>query len=210
MAKACRIRINRFRKLLAWLTKAGILIAEPREHQTTKYTVAHGRQMIMPMIIDDLKLTPAQNAVAQIMLRYGIISIRQAAKLAHTSKNSASRTAKLLEEKEVVNVRRIQGCTSEYKFCRKVLKFFKGTVPKRPRGLSPKRPALRNFGGRLSQLRTERAIQQAKMRDEERRKAWKKENPKKAAILKEINDIGKATGNFARAFLDNCHRLKNA
>ena len=40
MAKACRIRVNRFRKLLAWLNKAGILIAEHREHQTTKYTVA--------------------------------------------------------------------------------------------------------------------------------------------------------------------------
>ena len=39
--------------------------------------------MIMPMIIDDLKLTPTQNAVTRIMLRYGIISIRQAAKLAH-------------------------------------------------------------------------------------------------------------------------------
>ncbi len=50
MAKACRIRIHRFRKLLAWLTKAGILIAEHREHQTTKYTVAPGRQMIMPAV----------------------------------------------------------------------------------------------------------------------------------------------------------------
>ncbi len=210
MAKACRIRVNRFRRLLAWLTKAGILIAEYREHQTTKYTVAHGRQMIMPMVIDDLKLTPAQNAVARIMLRYGIISIRQAAKLANASKNTASRTAKLLEEKEVINVRRIQGCTSEYKFCRKVLKFFGRTVPKRPGGLSPKRPAIRNFGGRLSQLRTQIAIQQAKMRDEQRRKEREKENPKQAAILKEINDIGKATGNFLQAFLDNCHRLKDA
>ena len=131
MARACRIRISRFRKLLAWLTKAGILIAEYRENRTAKYTVAPGRQMIMPMIIDDLKLTPTQNAVARIMLRYGIISIRQAARLANTSKNTASRTAKLLEEKKVVNVRRIQGCTSEYKFCRKVLKLFGRTVPKK-------------------------------------------------------------------------------
>lgn len=210
MAKACRIRINRFRKLIHWLTKAGILIAEHREHRSTKYTVAPGRQMIMPMIIDDLKLTPAQNAVARILLRYGIISIRQAAKFAHASKNTASRTIKLLEEKQVVKIRRIQGCTSEYKFCRKVLKFFGRTVPKRPGGLSPKRPSLRNSGRRLSELRTERAIQQAKERAEERREAWKKANPKEAAILKEINEIGKATGNFFQAWKDNCHRLKTA
>ncbi len=101
MAKACRIRINRFRKLLDWLTKAGILIAEYREHQPNKYTVAHGRQMIMPMIIDDLKLTPAQNAVARIMLRYGIISIRQAAKLANASKNTASRPSRSLKRKRL-------------------------------------------------------------------------------------------------------------
>ena len=162
------------------------------------------------MIIDDLKLTPAQNAVAQIMLRYGIISIRQAARMANASKNTASRTAKLLEEKEVVTVRRIQGCTSEYKFCRKVLKLFGRTVPKRARGLSPKRPALKNVGRRLSQIRAERTLRQAKIRHEKEREAWKKANPKKAAILKEINDIGKATGNYAKAFLDNCHRLKNA
>ena len=137
MAKACRIRISRFRKLIAWLTKARILIAEHRENRTAKYTVAPGRQMIMPMIIDDLKLTPTQNAVARIMLRYGIISIRQAAKLANASKNTASRTAKLLEEKKVATVRRIQGCTNEYKFCQKVIKCFGRTVPKRPRGLSP-------------------------------------------------------------------------
>ena len=136
------------------------------------------------MIIDDLKLTPAQNAVARIMLRYGIISIRQAAKIANASPRTADRTVKILEEKEVVTVRRIQGCTSEYKFCRKVLKLFGRTVPKRPRGLSQKRPALRNSGRRLSQLRTERAIQQAKIRDEERRKAWEKANPKETAILK--------------------------
>ncbi len=210
MAKACRIRISRFRKLLDWLTKAGILIAEYREHQPNKYTVAHGRQMIMPMIIDDLKLTPAQNAVARIMLRYGIISIRQAAKLANTSKNTASRTARLLEEKEVVKVRRFQGFTNEYKFCRKVLKLFGRTVPKRPRGLSPKRHPLRNVGRKLSQIRAERAKRQAQERDKERRKAWEKANPKQAAILKEINDIGKATGNYFKAFLDNCHRLKNA
>ncbi len=210
MAKACRIRIHRFRKLLSWLTKAGILIAEYREHQPNKYTVAPGRQMIIPMIIDDLKLTPAQNAVARIMLRYGIISIRQAAELANASKNTVSRTAKLLEEKQVVTVRRIQGCTSEYKFCRKVLKFFGRTVPKRPRGLSPKRPALRNFGGRLSQLRTERAKRQAQQRDLEQREAWKKAHPREAAILEEIKAIGRATGNYAKAFLDNCHRLKTA
>ena len=210
MAKACRIRTNRLRKLLAWLTKAGILIAEYREHQPNKYTVAPGRQMIMPMIIDDLKLTPTQNAVARIMLRYGIISIRQAAKLANASKNTASRTAKILEEKEVVTVRRIEGCTSEYKFCRKVLKFFGRTVPKRPGGLSPKRPALRNFGGRLSQLRQQRALRQAKERDKREREAWKKANPKQAAILKEIKELGKATGNHFQAFLDNCHRLKTA
>ena len=131
MAKACRIRVNRFRKLLAWLTKAGILIAENREYQTTKYTVAPGRQMIMPMIIDDLKLTPAQNAVARIMLRYGIISIRQAAKLANASARTAARTVKILEEKQVVNVRRIQGVTNEYQFCKKVLKILKRTVDKR-------------------------------------------------------------------------------
>ena len=83
------------------------------------------------MIIDDLKLTPAQNAIARIMLRYGIISIRQAAKLANASKNTASRTAKLLEEKEVVTVRRFQGFANEYKFCRKVLKLFGRTVPKK-------------------------------------------------------------------------------
>ena len=162
------------------------------------------------MIIDDLKLTPTQNAVARIMLRYGIISIRQAAKLAGASKNTASRTAKLLEKKEVVKIRRIEGCTSEYKFCRKVLKFFGRTIAKRPGGPMPKRPAIRNFDGRLSQIRAEKAKRQALERDLERRKAWEKANPKKAAILKEINDIGKATGNFARAFLDNCHRLNTA
>ena len=210
MAKACRIRIKRFRKLLAWLTKAGILIARPRENQSTKYTVAPGRQMIMPMIIDDLKLTPAQNAVARIMLRYGIISIRQTAKLAHASKNTASRTAKLLEEKQVVTVRRIQGCANEYKFCRKVLKLFGKTVAKRPGGLLPKGHPLRNSGRRLSQLRTERAIRQAEIRDQERRIAWEKANPKQAAILKEIHEIGKATGNFFKAWNDNCHRLITA
>ncbi len=210
MAKACRIRIHRFRKLLAWLTKAGILIAEYREHQPNKYTVAPGRQMIMPVVIDDLKLTPTQNAVARIMLRYGIISIRQAAELANASKNTVSRTAKLLEEKQVVTIRRIQGCTSEYKFCRKVLKLFGRTVPKRPGGLSPKRPSLKNVGRKLSQIRAERAKRQAQQRDLEQREAWKKANPREAAILEEIRKIGKATGNYARAFLDNCHRLKTA
>ena len=210
MAKACRIRISRLRKLLTWLTKAGILIAEYRQHQPNKYTVAPGRQMIMPMIIDDLKLTPTQNAVARIMLRYGIISIRQAARLANASARTAARTVKLLEEKEVVTVRRIEGCTNEYQFCRKVLKFLKRTVAKRTRPLLTKRPALRNFRGKLSQLRTERALKQAKERDERERKAWEKANPKQAAILKEIKEIGKATGNFARAFLDNCDRLKTA
>ena len=210
MARACRIRISRTRKLLAWLTKAGILIAENREHRTTKYTVAPGRQMIMPMIIDDLKLTPTQNAVARIMLRYGIISIRQAAKLANTSKNTASRTAKILEQKEVVKIRRIEGCTSEYKFCRKVLKFFKGTVPKRPGGLLTKRPALRNFEGRLSQIRAEKAKRQAHERDLERRKAWEKANPKEAAITKAILEQGKATGNYFKAFFDHYGRPKTA
>lgn len=208
MAKACRIRINRFRKLLSWLTKAGILIAEYREHQPNKYTVAPGRQMIMPMIIDDLKLTPSQNAVARIMLRYGIISIRQAAKLAHTSARTASRTAKLLEEKEVVNVRRIQGYTNEYQFCRKVLKFLKRTVAKKTRGLLPKGHPLRNFRGRLSQLRTHRAIHQAQKRAQERRIAWEKANPKLAAIQKAINEQGKATGNYFQAFKDHFELLK--
>ncbi len=156
MAKACRIRINRFRKLLDWLTKAGILIAEYREHQPNKYTVAHGRQMIMPMIIDDLKLTPAQNAVARIMLRYGIISIRQAAKLANASKNTASRTARLLEEKEVVKVRRFQGFTNEYKFCRKVLKLFGRTVPKTT-GLKERRKKAFSNQNRKSQTTSPRA-----------------------------------------------------
>ena len=210
MAKACRIRINRFRKLLAWLTKAGILIAEYREHRSTKYTVAPGRQMIMPMIIDDLKLTPTQNAVARIILRYGIISIRQTAELANASARTAARTAKLLEEKQIVTVRRIQGFTNEYKFCHKVLKFLKRTVAKRPGGLLPKRHPLRNFRGRLSQLRTERAKRQAQQRDLEQREAWKKANPREAAILEEIKAIGRATGNYAKAFLDNCHRLKTA
>lgn len=162
------------------------------------------------MIIDDLKLTPAQNAVARIMLRYGIISIRQAAKLANASARTAARTVKILEEKEVVKVRRFQGFTNEYQFCKKVLKILKRTVAKRPRGLLPKRHPLRNVGIKLSQLRTERAKRQALQRDKERRKAWEKANPKQAAILKEINDIGKATGNYFKAFLDNCHRLNNA
>ena len=48
------------------------------------------------------------------------------------------------------------------------------------------------------------------MHDEERRKAWEKANPKETAILKEINQIGKATGNFFKAWTDNCHRLKTA
>ena len=210
MAKACRIRISRFRRLLAWLTKAGIVIAEYREHQPNKYTVAPGRQMIMPMIIDDLKLTPAQNAVARIMLRYGIISIRQAARMAHASPRTAARTVKILEEKEVVKVKRFQGVTNEYQFCKKVLKLLKRTVAKRPRGLLPKGHRLRNYRGKLSLLRNQIAIQQAKMRDEERRKEREKANPKEAAILKEINDIGKATGNYFKAFWDNWPRLKDA
>ena len=86
--------------------------------------------MIMPMIIDDLKLTPSQNTVARIMLRYGIISIRQAAKLANASARTAARTVKILEEKQVVNVRRIQGFANEYQFCKKVLKILKRTVAK--------------------------------------------------------------------------------
>ena len=85
----------------------------------------------MPIVIDELKLTPAQNAVARIMLRYGIISIRQAARLANASARTAARTVKLLEAKEVVKVRRIQGFTNEYQFCRKVLKLLKRTVAKR-------------------------------------------------------------------------------
>lgn len=210
MAKACRIRIGRFRKLLAWLTKAGILIAENREHQTTKYTVAPGRQMIMPMIIDDLKLTPTQNAIARIMLRYGIISIRQAAKLANTSPRTAARTVKLLEQKEVVKIRRIQGCTSEYKFCRKVLKFFGRTVDKRPGGPMPKRPAIRNFGGRLSQIRAEKALRLAHERDKERRKAYEEAHPEHAAITKAILEQGKATGNYFKAFWDHYGRPKTA
>ncbi len=210
MAKACRIRIHRFRKLLSWLTKAGILIAEYREHQPNKYTVAPGRQMIMPVVIDDLKLTPTQNAVARIMLRYGIISIRQTAELANASARTAARTAKLLEEKQVVTIRRIQGFTSEYKFCHKVLKFLKRTVAKRPGGLSPKRPSLKNVGRKLSQIRAERAKRQALQHDLEQREARKKANPKLAAILEEINQIGKATGSYAKVFADNCHRLKTA
>ena len=162
------------------------------------------------MIIDDLKLTPTQNAVARIMLRYGIISIRQAAKLAHASKNTASRTAKLLEEKEVVKIRRIEGCTSEYKFCRKVLKLFGRTVPKRPGGLSPKRPALRNSGRRLSQIKTQKAISLAQKRDEERRKAYKEANPEQAAITEAILEQGKATGNYFKAFWDHYGRPKTA
>ena len=129
---------------------------------------------------------------------------------ASASKNTASRTAKLLEEKQVVTVRRIEGCTNEYQFCRKVLKFLKRTVAKRTRPLLPKRPALRNFRGKLSQLRTKRALKRAKERDERERKAWEKANPKQAAILKEIKELGKATGNHFQAFLDNCHRLKTA
>lgn len=115
MAKACRIRINRFRKLLAWLTKAGILIARHRENQSAKYTVAPGRQMIMPMIIDDLKLTPAQNAVARIMLRYGIISIRQAAKLAHTSARTAARNVLDISQKKTpLHLRLV--CVDDWRF----------------------------------------------------------------------------------------------
>ena len=144
------------------------------------------------------------------MLRYGIISIRQAARMANASPRTAARTVKILEEKEVVKVKRFQGFANEYQFCKKVLKLLKRTVAKRPRGLLPKGHRLRNYRGKLSLLRNQMAIQQAKIRDEQQRKAWEMANPKQAAILKEINDIGKATGNFARAFLDNCHRLKDA
>ena len=54
------------------------------------------------------------------------------------------------------------------------------------------------------------AIQQAKIRDEQRRKAWEMANPKQAAIQKEIYEIGKATGNHLKAWIDNAHRLKTA
>ncbi len=62
------------------------------------------------------------------MFRYGIISFRQAAKLANASKTPTSRIAKFLEEKKIVSIGRIQGCTSGYKFWRKVLKIFIGIV----------------------------------------------------------------------------------
>ena len=162
------------------------------------------------MIIDDLKLTPAQNAVARIMLRYGIISIRQAARLANASARTAARTVKILEEKQVVNVRRFQGFANEYQFCKKVLKFFKRTVAKTPRELLPKRHPLRNVGRRLSQIRTERAIQQAKMRDEERRKAWEKANPKQTAIIKALKEQAKTPAEYFKALRTNLNRLANA
>ena len=38
------------------------------------------------------------------------------------------------------------------------------------------------------------AIQQVKIHDEKRREAWEKANPKDAAILKAIQDKGKASG----------------
>ena len=73
MAKACKIKLNRCRRLLLWLVNNGILEAEHRQHQTTIYTVAKGNQMIMPAVLDDLGLTPRQMSVARILLRFGII-----------------------------------------------------------------------------------------------------------------------------------------
>ncbi len=126
MAIACRIKLNRCRRLLLWLVNNGILEAEHREHQTAIYTVAKGNQMAMPAVLDDLGLTPRQMSVARILLRFGIISIREAAKFARVSKNTAQAAIQRLEQAKTVTAHKIKGRTSQYLFSKAVLKMFKG------------------------------------------------------------------------------------
>ncbi len=112
--------------------------------------------MIMPAVLDDLGLTPRQMSVARILLRFGIISIREAAKFARVSKNTAQAAIQRLEQAKTITAHKIKGRTSQYLFSKAVLKMFKGSVPKRAFTLSQKRIHLRNSEEKLSEMRLKR------------------------------------------------------
>ncbi len=112
--------------------------------------------MAMPAVLDDLGLTPRQISVARILLRFGIISIREAAKFARVSKNTAQAAIQRLEQAKTITAHKIKGRTSQYLFSKAVLKMFKGGVPKRAFALSQKRTHLRNSEEKLSEMRLKR------------------------------------------------------